>query len=601
MQLKKIRTKTRDIIAKHNSKKLSKKRHNKQNRFKKNIQHGSAGEQDLNSSLLNYYYYSSHNSELITAQLTGFCSTCVIDDFINNNAQSIGGCIELDLRNVKSDSISVDHYCKNAGLDFETILNKLIEKYNSFSGTKYPLIISIDANGITKPANTEDFGALWSNILNSCFANHTSLRPDSPITKDTKMSEIMEKILFRWDYSTVEKPKDKDLIKNESTTQPLTRINIVKNPLSKTIAVKSVNFNESVLEGIEVKAKLIRLYPKTPIFSSAFNYNFTEYLLNGVQMAALNLNLNNKYTLAYNEFFKYNKVIKIPDEIYNADTNIIKKMAQVNGDEESTTSNIDQQKHYCSEDITKLLIEALNTSDYDTAYKQVNDLISIIKEGCSDIDKVKVQKLNLTHTVPNSTLTYNLSINNYDIILSKADASDKSTVTLLGGADIQKYNISVVDSSNIKIRKYRNIFDSVNNDVYMHYGSPFDIFNIVYVNVTDGTDRYIGCLNMSLQDLSQSQTITLHKKETYLKSSSSPQTHKLHRSSSETSMQTNVASGLASGLSTMFRRTSEPDISQPRKNSETSTKQVNKVNAEQCTILPVTKQVAFKFEKITTN
>ena len=135
----------------------------------------------------------------------------------------------------------------------------------------------------------------------------------------------------------------------------------------------------------------------------------------------------------------------------------------------------------------------------------------------------------------------------------------------------------------------------------MHYVSPFDIFNIVYVNVTDGTDRYIGCLNMSQQDLSQSQTITLHKKETYLKSSSSPQTHKIHRISSETSIQPNLASGLASGLSTMFRRPSVPDISQTRKNIEMSTNQVNKVNAEQCTILPVTKQVAFNFEKITTN
>lgn len=604
MQLKKLGKTTRKQIKTKRKTQRNFKSNKKQNQHNtnKHIQYGSAVETDLNSSLLNYYYYSSHNSELITSQLAGICSICVINDFISDTSQTIGGCIELDLRNVKQDRISVDHYCKKAGLDFETVLKKLIEKYNSFTGIKYPLIISIDANGLTKPANTEEFGNLWSAILNRCFKDHSQLRPDFDITKDTQMSDIMGKILFRWDYSTAEKQKAKDLVFNENTTQHLTKINIVKNPLSKTIAVKSVKFNGNVLDGVNVKEKLIRLYPKTPIFSSAFNYNFTEYLLNGVQMAALNLNLNNKYALAYNEFFKYNKVIKIPDEIYSDETNIIKnstqyvyedgeKIIEKTNQEQIPTEDSSQVNKYCNSDINSLLSEALNTIDYDTAYKQVNDVISIIKEGCSDAEKGKLQNLTFTYNVPSSTISYDLSIVNDIIVLTESDSSSLRKQTQVGGVDIQRYRISVV-TNNTNIIKYNNIFDSQNSNIYMHYPKPFDIFNVVYVKVSTNTDTYIGCLNMTPIDLSQAIRITLYKKETYLKSSNRLQTSKLHRSFSELS----TAQTLTSGLASMIRRTSVPDISQTKKNNITANTQTN---SEKCGILPLTIQVDFKFELIT--
>lgn len=554
----------------------------------KNIQiSGGSGDTDLTGSILNYYYYSSHNSELVTSQLTGNCAMCIIADFITS--QSIGGCIELDLRNVKADTISVDHYCTNAGLDFETILNVLIEKYKSFTGTKYPLIISIDANGLSKAANTESFGKLWNAILMRCFTNNPELRPTFPILPDTKMSQIMGMILIRWEYSDTDKPKAKDLISNSDTDHILTRINITKTPLSKTIAVKSINFNEDILTGIDVQKRLIRLYPKTPIFTPAFNYNFAEYLLKGVQMAALNLNLNNKYTFAYNEFFKFNKVIKIPAEIYDANTNIITKMAHEIGDSEEFTPDNKQKGHYCSGDISALIQQGLNTIDYDTAYKNVTDLISIIKEGCTDIEKEKLRNLGkITYSVPNSNpvVTYNFSIENDIIILQQSDTTGQK-VTQLGGAGIQVslYNVSVANNDNVIIRKYHNIFDTQNNDIYMHYDTSFNIFNIVYVNTYNKLDKtkYIGCLNLSqVVDFTQPITITLHKKEGYLKRLFS-QTHK---SSSSTQMVNTSTTSQTSKNNTMLNK------------NKLNTHNTHNTHNTQCAILPNIIDVQFKFEQL---
>ena len=204
---------------------------------KTRLQYGSGGT-DLNSSLLNYYYYSSHNSVLISSQLKGTCSICIIDDFIDTKASTIGGSIELDLQHVdmQKRTISVDHYCSNKGLDLETILKKIITRYKSFQGTKYPLIISIDANGLSIPANVENFGKLWCEIMGKCFdGDNINLRPDKEITGETNLVEIMGKILFRWDYFIPDNGKEKDLISDNNTNTQQARINIIKKKLSKTI------------------------------------------------------------------------------------------------------------------------------------------------------------------------------------------------------------------------------------------------------------------------------------------------------------------------------------------------------------------------------
>jgi hypothetical protein len=171
-------------------------------------------------------------------------------------------------------------------------------------------------------------------------------------------------------------------------------------------------------------------------------------------------------------------------------------------------------------------------------------------------------------------------------------------MTQVGGADKKMYRISVV-TNDTNIIKYYNIFDSQNSNsnIYMHYPLPFDIFNVVYVKVTVNKDTYIGCLNMSQMDLSQEIEITLHKKETYLKSSTRPQTQKLHRSLSETSTSQTLASGLA--LASGLRRASEPNTTQTMKNSMPRNARSNQLNDEKCSILPATVQVKFKFELIT--
>jgi hypothetical protein len=506
----------------------------KQNRKHRQISKLTGGN-NLKSPITEYYYYSSHNTELITMQINGTCSSCVIQDFINNT-YSIGGCIEFDLRlvNYNARTISIDHYCSGKGLDFETVLTQIISLYGNddYKGVKYPLIISIDANGISEPANKSQFADLWNEILARCFAgDYSKLRPDIEVTSETKtkMDDIMGKILFRWAYNDTSDIK-KNLHKSPETTNHISRINITKNI---TISKPVLKGKKTIISSETSKSKLVRLYPKTPIIQGAFNYNFTYYILQGVQICAMNLGHNDKYTHAYNEFFKYDKVIHIPESICKGkqlqlNTELVKESENnrkiANTILECVTSDkLNEEINAILQQHTGCITPELN--------KEVLDLVSFY-DACTQEEKGEITDYLASPKYFNtSDGTYTLSKINNIVHLSRktTHAGHNLTESFVGGGGVSDtYSITLVDTTDITLKTAYNMFFNNNSSdinkykyIYTHFTNDMNIFNILYMKVTHKGNIYIGCINLSNKsdiNLLSEIEINLFRKTEYLKS-----------------------------------------------------------------------------------
>jgi len=350
--LKLLKNKSKKSKQKFALKKTHKQKKNKHCKIK-----AQTGGDAKDKSLLEYYIFSSHNTEVITSQIRGICSICSINEFMSTPGNSFlnGGCLELDFNGVilgedgkTPTDITIGHLCTidtqtPAVYTFSTLLSVIIEKYKQISTSDnpaYPLIISVDANLIHKKlpgamviaayaknentkfgANTPEFYELWNRILTKCFENNQELRFAEEITRETPVNKLMNKILFRWQYDNPTKSKGQNLFRPSEInylsklniikefTQDSSGINTVSYPIGENILADNISeIVTSVTEGI-----LVRTYPKPSIFN--YNYNFAKCMLAGAQIVAINLQLLDKFALGYAAFFEYDRFISIPSSI----------------------------------------------------------------------------------------------------------------------------------------------------------------------------------------------------------------------------------------------------------------------------------------------
>ena len=166
--IKKYKTKKVTIHGIANTLKIKNKPVSKNNYEKSIILQKGGDPPDLR--IMDYFIYSSHNTEILTSQFKGLCGSCIIDDFFENDI--IGGCIELDIKKIKGDDLAIAHRCSHS-LYFSILLKEMINKYYEFVKSNKevnPLIINFDANGIGI-CNTASFFKIFHSIFIRAFTN----------------------------------------------------------------------------------------------------------------------------------------------------------------------------------------------------------------------------------------------------------------------------------------------------------------------------------------------------------------------------------------------------------------------------------------------
>lgn len=269
---------------------------------------------------------------------------------------------------------------------------------------------------------------------------------NSSVNAETKLNDIMNKILFRWGYG--DKKLSKTIYLNKSLNSYISKINIDKTTLSPTVSINKNEYNTKVNKFLKNRNYLVRLYPKTPITNIAFNYDFTIYMLLGIQLIAMNLNLIDKFTLAYNEFFKYNKVIPIPTKILSV-TNLLNATNLLSNYDKYIISRIHYENANSNADKYEL-IKYYNIFDTEKKnYKHFDSDMSIF-----NILYIKV-KVNDNMYIGCLNLSLHKNIDNIQITVYKTDKYIKTVTnddTINNTCSIAK-NIPIT----IKMEKYMPI------------------------------------------------------------------------------------------------------------------------------------------------
>ena len=310
-------------------------------RKKKNKKYSGGGIED---NIGNYYIYSSHNSEVLTSQVRGIAGNCIINDFISR-----GGSIELDFESVRGKDILISHSSIQKLLLSELFKN-IVDSYYILTTQKTvnPLIINIDANQLGT-CNTLEFFGIFHNVITNAFKlqgkydeKRCQLRilPEvlnGKITPETDITLLKNKILLRWDYGGQEGCNDKhtflynpylDAKFNVLPDLYLSAINMIKCKISPSIPINDSN-NVDTISGkldkktiaLSSKSILSRTFPKFRILKYNYNYDFALLMLVfGINFIALNLNIIDIHTCAYNEFFKNDTFVKIPRFITDKST-----------------------------------------------------------------------------------------------------------------------------------------------------------------------------------------------------------------------------------------------------------------------------------------
>jgi len=297
---------------------------------------------DLETKLIDCYIVSSHNTYLEGNQLTGGTS---IDCYLNFIKKYGGGCVEMDILNIKKyegiDDVRIGHTKTFTGvLYLRKILQGIVKILNDPRITKHgPIILSFDNKDIT---SYSDHQKIWD-ILIKELGDHLDNNFDK--LEDRKIDEhIKGKVLIKWPENDEEickctgdaclKCTGKPLIKPDSSKNIVIREHWThmnkSNIESISTPYKINNFENLKKNIIETNKKFIRTFPPGRNFLSG-NYPFMNSVINGAQLVALNIQTQDVHTMFQMEFFKKGCLRKKPQWILDIkDTTTLTKIPTKN-------------------------------------------------------------------------------------------------------------------------------------------------------------------------------------------------------------------------------------------------------------------------------
>lgn len=262
----------------------------------------------MKQSIYSYWIASSHNTEMIYGQIFDPSSVCYYKILLSI---FFGGCLEIDVfgTNAENNDILIAHTKFNSSKILLSELFKLAndtiehkKKHNIVSG---PIIFTIDNKTMT---TEQDIKLFWDCLIiaQSKYPNLIKEIDDKYDLTVIPLDTLSNNVFIRWGDNLKGNKVHNKYVHLKKVSVDLTK-NIQSDVKNLTYSMSSPNIdsnykiNQYII--LNTMRNIIRIYPN-PMNTKSGNYDTNiQYLKNGIQMAAINIQTDGFAKLFNNSVF----------------------------------------------------------------------------------------------------------------------------------------------------------------------------------------------------------------------------------------------------------------------------------------------------------